>query len=67
MKQLRSVREEQEERIREIMVKKAQEYDNLRAEAESKLAEASHSLAQTRAELMECRAENMALCNALQV
>lgn len=67
MKQLRSAREEQEQRIHEIMVKNMQEYDNLRAEMESKLAEASHNLAQTRAELMESRAENMALSNALQV
>lgn len=67
MKQLRSGREEQEQRIHEITVKKTQECDNLRAEMESKLAEASHILAQTRSELMESRAENMALSNALQV
>lgn len=67
MKQLRSAREEQEQRIHEIIVKKTQEYDKLRVEMESKLAEASHTVAQTRAEIIESRAENKALTQALQV
>lgn len=67
MKQLRSGREEQEQRIHETIVKKTQENDKLRAEMEAKLAEASHVVAQTRAELLESRAENKALSLALQV
>lgn len=67
MKQLRSAREEQEQRIHEIIVKKTQEYDKLRVEMESKLAEASHTVAQMRAEIIESRAENKALTQALQV
>nr|XP_024362653.1 filament-like plant protein 4 isoform X3 [Physcomitrium patens] len=66
MKQLRSGREEQEQRIHETIVKKTQENDKLRAEMEAKLAEASHVVAQTRAELLESRAENKALSLALQ-
>lgn len=67
MKQLRSAREEQEQRIHETIVKKSQEYDKLRVEMESKLTEASHTVAQTRAELIESRAENKVLTQALQV
>ncbi|KAG0598864.1 hypothetical protein M758_12G106800 [Ceratodon purpureus] len=66
VKQLRSAREEQEQRIHETIVKKTQEYDKLRMEMETKLAEASHTAAQTRAELIESRAESKALTHALQ-
>ena len=67
MKQLRSAREEQEQRIHETLVKKTQEYDKLRVEMELKLAEASQTVAQTRAECIESQAENKALTQALQV
>jgi chromosome segregation ATPase len=67
MKQLRHVREEQEQRIHDTLVKKTREYDKLRAEMETKLAESSHFLAQTRNDLLESRAEVTALTHALQV
>ena len=67
VKQLRSAREEQEQRLHEAIVKKTQEYDKLRVEMEAKLTEASHIVAQTRADLIESRAENKALTHALQV
>lgn len=67
MKQLRHVREEQEQRIHDTLVKKTREYDKLRLDMETKLAEASHMLAQSRAELLESRAEGSALSHALQV
>jgi hypothetical protein len=67
VKQLRCAREEQEQRIHDTIVKKAQEYDKLRAEMEAKLAEASHIAAQTKAELIESRADTNALTHALQV
>jgi hypothetical protein len=67
MKQLRHVREEQEQRIHDTLVKKTREYDKLRVEMETKLSESSHFLAQTRSELLESRAEVTALSHALQV
>ncbi|CAK9199915.1 unnamed protein product [Sphagnum troendelagicum] len=67
MKQLRHVREEQEQLLHDTLVKKTREYDKLRVEMETKLAEASQILSQTRTELLESRAEGKALSNALQV
>lgn len=67
MKQLRHVREEQEQRIHESLVKKTRDHDKLRVEMETKLAESSHFLAQTRNDLLESRAEVAALSHALQV
>jgi hypothetical protein len=67
MKQLRHVREEQEQLIHDTLVKKTREYDKLRVEMETKLAEASQILSQTRTELLESRAEGKALSHALQV
>lgn len=67
MKQLRHVREEQEQRIHDTLVKKSREYDKLRIEMETKLAESSHILSQTRSDLLESRAEVTALSHALQV
>ncbi|CAM6037325.1 unnamed protein product [Sphagnum compactum] len=67
MKQLRHVREEQEQLLHDTLVKKTREYDKLRVEMETKLAEASQILSQTRTELLESRAEGNALSNALQV
>ncbi|CAK9232247.1 unnamed protein product [Sphagnum troendelagicum] len=66
MKQLRHVREEQEQLIHDTLVKKTREYDKLRVEMETKLAEASQILSQTRTELLESRAEGKALSHALQ-
>ncbi|KAH9552368.1 hypothetical protein CY35_09G062900 [Sphagnum magellanicum] len=66
MKQLRHVREEQEQLIHDTLVKKTREYDKLRIEMETKLAEASEILSHTRTELLECRAEGKALSHALQ-
>ncbi|KAG0611288.1 hypothetical protein M758_7G129000 [Ceratodon purpureus] len=66
MKQLRHVREEQEQRIHDTLVKKTREYDKLRIEMETKLTESSHFLAQTRNDLLESRAEVTALTHALQ-
>ncbi|XP_024397596.1 uncharacterized protein [Physcomitrium patens] len=66
MKQLRHVREEQEQRIHDTLVKKSREYDKLRIEMETKLAESSHILSQTRSDLLESRAEVTALSHALQ-
>jgi hypothetical protein len=67
MKQLRHVREEQDQLLHDTLVKKTREYDKLRVEMETKLAEASQILSQTRTELLESRAEGKALSNALQV
>ncbi|CAK9238215.1 unnamed protein product [Sphagnum troendelagicum] len=66
MKQLRHVREEQEQLIHDTLVKKTREYDKVRIEMETKLAEASEILSHTRTELLECRAEGKALSHALQ-
>jgi chromosome segregation ATPase len=66
MKQLRHVREEQEQLLHDTLVKKTREYDKLRVEMETKLAEASQILSQTHTELLESRAEGKALSNALQ-
>ncbi|CAK9237019.1 unnamed protein product [Sphagnum troendelagicum] len=66
MKQLRHVREEQEQLIHDTLVKKTREYDKVRIEMETKLAEASEILSHTRTELLECRAEGKALSQALQ-
>lgn len=67
MKQLRHLREENEQRIHDTLLKKTREYDKLRLEMETKLAESSQFLAQTRSELLESRAEVTALNHALQV
>jgi hypothetical protein len=67
MKQLRHVREEQEQLIHDTLVKKTREYDKVRIEMETKLAEASEILSHTHTELLECRAEGKALSHALQV
>lgn len=67
VKQLRSAREEQEQRVHEVGVKKAQECDAVRVEMEAKVAESALVVAQTRAELIEARAESQALTHALQV
>ncbi|KAG0555687.1 hypothetical protein KC19_12G188500 [Ceratodon purpureus] len=66
MKQLRHLREENEQRIHDTLLKKTREYDKLRLEMEAKLAESSHFLAQSRSELLESRAEVTALGHALQ-
>ncbi|KAL3684591.1 hypothetical protein R1sor_002613 [Riccia sorocarpa] len=66
MKQLRHVREEQEQRIHETMVKKTREYDQLRQEMEAKLAEYSQHLQEARAEALESRGEARAMANVLQ-
>jgi chromosome segregation ATPase len=65
--QLRVVREEQEQCIHEIVVKKTREYDELRAEMNAKLAEASQLLAHTRNELTVSREAANALTLALKV
>lgn len=67
MKQLRHLREENEQRIHDTLLKKSREYDTLRLEMETKLAESSHFLSQTRSELLESRAEVTAVNHALQV
>ena len=67
MKQLRHLREDNEQRIHDTLLKKTREYDKLRLEMETKLAEANHFLAQSRSELLESRAEVTALGHALQV
>ncbi|KAL2652807.1 hypothetical protein R1flu_020935 [Riccia fluitans] len=66
MKQLRHVREEQEQRIHETMVKKTREYDKLRQEMEAKLADYSQHLQEARAEALESRGEARAVSNVLQ-
>ncbi|CAM6123753.1 unnamed protein product [Calypogeia fissa] len=57
MRQLRFVREEQEQRIHETIVIKTREYDKFRQEMEAKLAEVDHDLEVARAELLESRGE----------
>lgn len=64
--QLRVVREEQEQCIHEIVVKKTREYDELRAEMNAKLAEASQLLSHTCNELTVSRADANALTLALK-
>ncbi|BBM99383.1 hypothetical protein MPTK1_1g20920 [Marchantia polymorpha subsp. ruderalis] len=66
MKQLRHVREEQEQRIHETMVKKTREYDKLRQEMEAKLADFGQHLQEARAEALESRGEARAMSNVLQ-
>ncbi|KAL2652872.1 hypothetical protein R1flu_021000 [Riccia fluitans] len=66
MKQLRHVREDQEQRIHETMVIKTREYDKLREEMEAKLAEYGQHLHEARAEALESRGEAHALSNVLQ-
>jgi hypothetical protein len=61
------VREEQEQCIHEIVVKKTREYDELRAEMNAKLAEASQLLSLTCNELTVSRADANALTLALKV
>lgn len=67
VKQLRHVREEQEQRIHDTLVKKTREYDKLRMEMEVKMTELTQLLTQSRSELLESRAEVTALSHALQV
>lgn len=67
VKQLRHVREEQEQRIHDTLVKKTREYDKLRMEMEAKMTELTQLLTQSRSELLESRAEVTALSHALQV
>uniref|UniRef100_A0A7I4CJX4 Uncharacterized protein n=1 Tax=Physcomitrium patens TaxID=3218 RepID=A0A7I4CJX4_PHYPA len=66
MKQLRHLREENEQRVHDTLLKKTREYEKLRLEMEARLADSSHFLAQSRSELLEARAEVTALGHALQ-
>jgi hypothetical protein len=66
MRQLRHVREDQEQRIHEIIVKRAREFDELRQDMEAKLAEVCHDLDGARAELLECRRKAFAASIVLE-
>eukprot|EP01018_Ginkgo_biloba_P026445 Gb_23430 [translate_table: standard] len=59
MRQLRHVREEQEQRIHEVTMKKVQDLDRVQLELEEKLAEASQKL-------LEAAAENTVLRKSMQ-
>lgn len=67
MKQLRNIREENEQRIHDLLLIKSREFDKFRSEMEAELAESSHLLAQNLSELVKSRAEVSALGHALQV
>ncbi|XP_024357646.1 uncharacterized protein [Physcomitrium patens] len=66
MKQLRNIREENEQRIHDLLLIKSREFDKFRSEMEAELAESSHLLAQNLSELVKSRAEVSALGHALQ-
>eukprot|EP00249_Psilotum_nudum_P024460 c29190_g2_i2 orf=499-3333(+) len=59
MKQVRLVREEQEQKIQEALLKKTQEWDKIRAELEAKHAELGRHV-------LESEAENSAMSKSLQ-
>lgn len=59
MKQLRHVREEQEQKIHEAMVKKTREWEKIRTDLEARLDDATN-------ELCEALAENQAMSKSLQ-
>lgn len=67
MKQLRQMREDNEQHMHDTLLKKTREFDKLRFDMEAKLADSSQCLAQSRSELLESRAEVAALGKALQV
>lgn len=66
MKQLRQMREDNEQHMHDTLLKKTREFDKLRFDMEAKLADSSQCLAQSRSELLESRAEVAALGKALQ-
>ncbi|KAH7276680.1 hypothetical protein KP509_39G017600 [Ceratopteris richardii] len=59
MKQLRHVREEQEQKIHDVILKKTKEWDKIRTDLESRVADATN-------ELCEALAENQNLSRSLQ-
>ncbi|KAJ7558558.1 hypothetical protein O6H91_04G045900 [Diphasiastrum complanatum] len=59
MRELRHVRQEQEEKVREAIVRKTREWDKVRSEFDAKLSDLSH-------QLLEARAEKNSLFKSLQ-